>query len=137
MNKQIKFAIYTSFYNSSKYIDRIYENIMSIDYTNFTWFITDDYSKDDTKQKLLNKIKDNKKIVYVDQNHKMEMYWQPNKFIPSEYEYVLLVDSDDLVDNNILTVYDNLIKKHDDLSIITCDFIKLMNPMHPTIHLVM
>ena len=27
MNKQFKFAIYTSFYNASRYIDRIYENI--------------------------------------------------------------------------------------------------------------
>ena len=133
MNKQIKFAIYTSFYNSSKYIDRLYENIMSIDYTNFTWFITDDYSTDDTKQKLLNKIKDNKKIIYVDQNHKMEMYWQPNKFIPSEFEYVLLIDSDDLVDKNILTVYDYLIRKHNNISILTCDFMRI-NETDNSIH---
>jgi hypothetical protein len=26
------------------------------DYLDFTWFITDDFSVDDTKQKLLNKI---------------------------------------------------------------------------------
>jgi glycosyltransferase involved in cell wall biosynthesis len=71
MNHQLKFAIYTSFYNTSKYIDRLYENIMSIDYTDFTWFVTDDYSNDDTKQNLLEKIKDNTKIVYVEQNHKM------------------------------------------------------------------
>ena len=125
MNKQFKFAIYTSFYNASRYIDRIYENIMSINYLDFTWFITDDFSTDDTKQKLLNKIKNNKKIIYVEQNHKMEMYWQPNKFIPIEYEYVLLVDSDDLVDKNILTVYNNLIKKHDNISIVTCDFMRI------------
>ena len=121
----IKFAVYTSFYNASKYIDRLYENIMSINYVNFTWFVTDDFSTDDTKKKLLERIKNNDKIVYVEQTCKMEMYWQPNKFIPIEYEYVLLVDSDDLVDNNILTVYNNLIKKYDDLSIITCDFIKI------------
>ena len=125
MNKQFKFAIYTSFYNASRYIDRIYENIMSINYLDFTWFITDDFSTDDTKQKLLNKIKNNKKIIYVEQNHKMEMYWQPNKFIPIEYEYVLLVDSDDLVDKNILSVYNNLIKKHDNISIVTCDFMRI------------
>jgi len=124
----IKFAIYTSFYNSSKYIDRLYENIMSIDYTDFTWFVTDDYSNDDTKQKLLEKIKDNSKIVYVEQQHKMEMYWQPNKFIPTEYDYILLVDSDDLVDKNILTVYNNILLKYKDISIITCDFKKINEP---------
>lgn len=70
----IKFAVYTSFYNSSKYIDRLYENIMSINYVNFTWFVTDDFSTDDTQKKLLEKIKNNDKIVYVDQNCKMEMY---------------------------------------------------------------
>ena len=120
----IKFAVYTSFFNSVKYIDRLYENIMSINYKNFTWFVTDDYSTDDTKKKLLKKIRNNNKVVYVEQNHKMEMYWTPNKFIPPEYDYVLLVDSDDLVDSNILSVYNNLINKHENVSIITCDFIK-------------
>lgn len=133
MNNQLKFAIYTSFYNASKYIDRLYENIMSINYTNFTWFVTDDYSKDDTKNKLLEKIKNNNKIVYVDQTHKMEMYWQPNKFIPLEYDYVLLIDSDDLVDSNILTVYNNLIKKHENISIISCDFMRI-NETDESIH---
>lgn len=106
---------------------------MSIDYIDFTWFVTDDFSTDDTKQKLLNKIQYNKKIVYVNQNHKMEMYWQPNKFIPSEYEYVLLIDSDDLVDKNILTIYNNLIKKHDNISILTCDFTRI-NETDNSIH---
>ena len=59
MNKQFKFAIYTSFYKSERYIDQIYENLMSINYSNWTWFVTDDFSPVNTKSKLLNKIQGN------------------------------------------------------------------------------
>ena len=40
----------------SNNIDQIYENLMSIKYSNWTWFVTDDFSPDNTKSKLLNKI---------------------------------------------------------------------------------
>ena len=110
MNTESKFAIYTSFYKSERYIDQIYENLMSIKYSNWTWFVTDDFSPDNTKSKLLNKIQGNNKIVYLDQQYKKQMYWKPNSMIPSEYEYILLIDSDDLVDVNILTVYNHLAK---------------------------
>ena len=58
MNTESKFAIYTSFYKSERYIDQIYENLMSIKYSNWTWFVTDDFSPDNTKSKLLKKIQD-------------------------------------------------------------------------------
>lgn len=133
MNKESKFAIYTSFYKSERYIDQIYDNLMSINYSNWTWFVTDDFSPDNTKSKLLDKIKGNDKIVYLEQQYKKQMYWKPNSMIPSDFEYILLVDSDDLVDSNILTVYNHFFKKYPDVTLISCDY-KKINEIDNQVH---
>lgn len=133
MIKDFKFAIYTSFYKADRYIDQLYDNLMSINYSNWTWFVTDDFSPDNTKIKLLNKIYGNNKIVYVDQQYKKQLYWKPNSMIPCDYDYILLVDSDDLVDLNILTIYNNLLKKYPDVSFISCDY-KKMNEIDNQVH---
>ena len=122
MDIKIKFAIYTSFYNCSRYVDQIFENILSIEYEDWKWFITDDFSSDGTEELIKEKIGKNNRIEYVNQSRKKEMYWQPNIFIPSEYEYILLVCSDDKVDPKILSVYDSVIRKNQKgVSVLTCD----------------
>ncbi len=120
-----KFAIYTSFYNCSKYIDQIFENILNINYDNWSWFITDDFSTDDTGEILKEKCKENPRIIYVDQSRKKEMYWQPNNFIPEDYQYIMLACSDDIIDLEILNVYDRHIREfNNNLSILSVDFSK-------------
>ena len=122
MDKKVKFAVYTSFYNCYRYVDQIFESVLSIDYDDWKWFITDDFSTDGTGDYIKEKARGNERIEYVEQSRKKEMYWQPNKFIQNEYEYILLVCSDDKVDPSILKVYDNVIRKNDgDISILTCD----------------
>ena len=121
-----KIAIYTSFYNCSKYIEQIFENVLNINYENWNWFVTDDFSTDDTGTLLKEKCKNNDRIIYVEQNKKKEMYWQPNNFIPTEYEYIMLVCSDDIVDSEILNVYSHYIKKFNkNISILSTDFSKI------------
>ena len=56
LKKQIKFGVYTSFYNSEKFIEQSFKNIENINYDNFEWHITDDFSSDNTKQLLLDRI---------------------------------------------------------------------------------
>ena len=63
--KNTKIAIYTSFYNCSKYIDQIFENVLSINYDNWNWFVTDDFSTDDTGTILREKCKNNSRIIYI------------------------------------------------------------------------
>ena len=122
MGKKVKFAVYTSFYNCHNYVDQIFESVLSIDYDDWKWFITDDFSTDGTGHYIKEKCKGNARIEYVEQTQKKEMYWQPNKFIPKEFEYVLLVCADDKVDHMILEVYDNVIRKNQrDISVLTCD----------------
>ena len=123
MEKKTKFAIYTSFYNCSRYVDQIFENILAIEYSDWRWFITDDFSTDGTGEMIREKCKNNQRIEYVEQSRKKEMYWKPNDFIPEECEYILLVCSDDKVNSKILEVYDHVIREvyRKSPSIITCD----------------
>ena len=55
------------------------------------------------------------------------MYWQPNKFFDSSFDYIVLIDCDDGFDHNFLKVYNNLAKKYPDAVLITSDFIKTQN----------
>jgi len=124
MNKT-KFAIYTSFYNCSKYIEQIFENVLNINYDNWNWFITDDFSTDETGIILREKCKNNDRIIFVEQSKKKEMYWQPNNFISTDYDYIVLVCSDDIVDPEILNVYSKHIELYNkNLSILSVDFSK-------------
>jgi autotransporter strand-loop-strand O-heptosyltransferase len=126
-NDEIKFALYTSFYNCSKYVDTIFSNILNLKYDNFTWFITDDFSTDDTKDTIFNKLKILKtdKIKYVEQKFKKQMYWQPNVFIDKSFEYIVLIDADDFFDLNFLNIYNKFLSADKSIHLITSDFKKI------------
>ena len=126
-SNKIKFALYTSFYNCSKYVDVIFNNVLNLKYDNFTWFITDDFSADNTKDLILNKLQSLKtnKIKYVDQKFKKEMYWQPNNFIDKSFEYIVLIDVDDFFDFNFLNIYNKYLLEDKSIHLLTCDFKKV------------
>jgi glycosyltransferase involved in cell wall biosynthesis len=124
----LKFGIYTSFYNVEKYVDRIFKNVESINYENFEWVITDDFSTDNTKSLVLYKLKNSPikhKIKFVEQSEKQEMYWKPNLFFDNTFDWIVLLDSDDLADSNCLTMYNNILKNKKDVVIVSSDFHKI------------
>jgi ADP-heptose:LPS heptosyltransferase len=125
--KKQKFGIYTSFYNAEEFIDSIFDQISKINYDNFEWIITDDFSSDNTKSKLLEKVKYFKNVKYVEQSHKKEMYWQPNKFFDSSFDYVVLIDCDDEFDLDFLNIYNKYALMYPDALFITSEFIKTEN----------
>jgi autotransporter strand-loop-strand O-heptosyltransferase len=127
-NKYKKFALYTSFYNCSDYVDGIFDQILNLKYNNFTWFITDDFSADDTKEKILNKLKNInsfKSIKYVDQDFKKQMYWNPNHFIDNSHDYIVTVDADDCFDLNFLNIYNKYLIADESIHLLSCDFQKI------------
>ena len=129
MYNKIKFGIYTSFYNVENYVNRIFDNIESIDYDNFEWHITDDFSIDSTKILVLDRIKRSKisnKIKYIDQSHKQEMYWKPNLFFDNTFDWIVLIDSDDLVDPECLKIYSSILEDSNDVVVISSDFHKIL-----------
>lgn len=112
-----KFGIVTSFYNSSKYVDSVIESIKQQTYDNWIYFITDDGSSDDTKSKII-KHCDNKKIFYVEQKFKKEMFWQPQRFVTKDCDFVITMDSDDFVLSKALEIYNIVLNKYEENNIV-------------------
>ena len=124
----IKFGIYTSFYNCERFVDDIFSSIEMLNYDNFEWHITDDFSKDNTKSLVLERLdksplKD--KIVYYEQSEKKQMYWKPNEFFDDSFEWIIVVDADDDFDKNYLNVYNSFLYGRDDISLVSSDNHKL------------
>ena len=140
MDKNIKFGIYTSFYNNEKFIDRIFSNIEQLNYSNFEWHITEDFSSDNTKQMLLSRInispiKD--KIKFVEQTEKKQMYWKPNLFFDNTFEWIVLVDSDDYVDVEFLNIYNKILSNKKDVVLVSSDAHKIneeSNSLHSILY---
>jgi autotransporter strand-loop-strand O-heptosyltransferase len=126
-SESIRFALYTSFYNCEKYVSKIFDYVSKINYHNFSWFITDDFSADNTKEKIFYYLDQYKNIdiKYCSQNHKKEMYWKYNSFISDEYDYIVLLDADDDFDKNFLTIYNKFLIEDPDIYFISSDFSKI------------
>lgn len=85
----------TSFYNAEKYIDDLYPTILNQTLTDWEWLITDDFSTDNTKEKLMELCKKDSRIRYINQNFKQEVYWNPHKYALGKY--ILTIDADDQI----------------------------------------
>lgn len=123
-DKKLKFGIYTSFYNSQRFIENAFNTIENLNYNNFEWHITDDFSNDNTKELLLERLELSSlkhKIKFCEQDYKKQMYWKPNEFFDETFDWIVLIDSDDSVDVNFLTIYNNVINEVDDLALISSD----------------
>ena len=124
----MKFGIYTTFYNCERFIDKIFTSIESLNYDNFEWHITDDYSTDNTKNFVLQRLEKSplkNKIGYYEQSEKKQMYWKPNEFFDETFDWIILIDADDDFDINFLNVYNTFLQGKADVSLVSSDFIKI------------
>jgi glycosyltransferase involved in cell wall biosynthesis len=124
----LKFGIYTSFYNCERFIDRIFTSIESLNYDNFEWRIVDDYSKDNTKEMISRRLEKSpikNKIKIYDQTEKKQMYWKPNLFFDTTFDWIILVDADDDFDKNFLMIYNSFLAKRSDLTLVSSDCHKI------------
>jgi autotransporter strand-loop-strand O-heptosyltransferase len=88
-----KVSFVTSFYNAEKYIDDLYPTVLNQTFQNWEWIVTDDFSTDNTKEKVLELCKKDSRIKYIEQQFKREIYWNLHKYATGEY--ILTVDADD------------------------------------------
>lgn len=124
----LKFGIYTTFYNCERFIDRVFNSIEQINYENFEWHITDDFSSDNTKEFILSRLKNSNlkdKIKYYDQSDKKQMYWNPQQFFDESFTWIVLVDADDDFDKNFLNVYNLFLTDNNDVTLVSSDYFKL------------
>jgi glycosyltransferase involved in cell wall biosynthesis len=124
----LKFGIYTTFYNCERFVEKIFNSMVQLNYDNFEWHITDDYSSDNTKKMILERLENSvlkNKIKYYEQTEKKQMYWKPNLFFDSSFDWIVLVDADDDFDKNFLNVYNTFLEGREDLTIVSSDCFKL------------
>ena len=113
----MKFTIVTSFYNGSKFVKTLYEKILAQAYTNWEWVITDDFSSDNGKELIQELSKSNRKIKYVEQSFKKEMFYNPQNFCKTA-EIIVQLDQDDFFLPKALEVYHHFFTKFPDTILI-------------------
>jgi glycosyltransferase involved in cell wall biosynthesis len=127
----IKFGIYTSFYNCEEFVENAFKQIESLNYENFEWHITDDFSDDKTKDLIKDRITKSPishKIKFYEQSLKKQMYWAPNEFFDKSFEWIVLMDADDEVDSDFLKIYNSTINENNDVVLVSSDFHKVDYP---------
>jgi len=111
MNQDKKFLLVTSFYNNpQEHLELTFKNVLSQTYQNWVLIIGDDFSADPEyrtwlKNEIL-KVND-PRIMYYDVKEKRELYLYQNFFQHLDYDYYFDLDSDDIIDPNILQTYHN------------------------------
>lgn len=91
----MKLSIVTSYYNSSKYIEQQSASILSQTYQNWEWIICDDFSTDDTKEKLLQLSAKDHRIKLVEPRYKKEVWWNPQTYASGDV--ICPIDGDDKI----------------------------------------
>lgn len=109
----MKFSIVTSFFNNNegKYIEKIYDSVLSQTYENWEWIITDDFSNDGTLEKI-KKFEDDR-IKLVKQKTKKELFINPHTYCTGDV--VVQLDSDDEIYPKALEVYHHFFSKNPDV----------------------
>jgi len=90
-----KISFVTSFYNAEKFIDDLSNSIFEQTLGDWEWIITDDWSKDNTKKKVKALTQLDRRIKYIDQKEKQEIYWNPHKYASGDI--ICNVDADDVL----------------------------------------
>ena len=92
---KMKLSIVTSFYNSEAYIEEQSNSILSQSYQNWEWIIADDFSSDNTREKLVELQQKDSRIRLVELSHKKQLWWNPQIF--SIGDVVCPIDGDDVI----------------------------------------
>lgn len=114
----MKFTLTTSFYNGEQFIDFLYDKIKSQTYKNWEWVVTDDFSNDNGRSKLLQISKNDRRVKFVEQTKKKEMFWNPQKFC-KDSEIIVQLDQDDYPQPKALEVYHHFFTKFPEVILIT------------------
>jgi hypothetical protein len=116
---ELDFSICTAFFNDS--IDRAQNlwNCIERQEGSWEWVVTDDFSEDNSvKNWLINLSNIDDRVRYVEQNKKMEFMKNPTPF--ANGEFVLHVDSDDILYDGYLDVCKEMFNRLPDVGMILC-----------------
>ena len=118
----MKFSIITTFYNNNiEEVNLLLKSIQNQTYTKWEWIISDDFSKDSTIHiDLLKSLPGiDKRIKYVEQKFKKEMFWNPQTYATGDI--IMNVNSDDTILPKTLEVFNYHFLKHPEVILITSE----------------
>ena len=108
-----KISLVITLYNQSKHIMRIYSSIQKQLLKNIEIIFVDDNSGDNSTKIVGNLMMKDKRIVYLKNSINKGAYYSRNLgIIKSSGEYIICVDSDDMLINNILLKAYDTAKKY-------------------------
>ncbi len=120
MRKEYTITITTPTYNREYTLTRLYNSLLQQKYKNFKWLVIDDGSTDNTKELVGQFIKEKKIDIiykYKENGGKMSAINMAHKLCDTDY--MITVDSDDMLADNFLTylIEDiDLIEKNDEIA---------------------
>ena len=124
-----KFLFVCSFYNNpEEHIDMTFNNVLKQTHKNWILIVGDDFSSTPGFRGLLKrKVEEinDPRIIYYETITKRELYLYQNTFQELEYDYFFDLDSDDILHERTLELYNNNFKKYPEVTSIFSDFIKI------------
>lgn len=109
----MKFSIIVPVYNVEKYLKRCLDSIINQSYKNFELIIINDGSTDSSEE-IIKSFKDSR-IKYFKQENKGLSITRNKGVEVASGDYLLFVDSDDYLNNDLLEVLNNNLDKNYDL----------------------
>lgn len=111
MNKEYLFTIIMPIYNAEEYLEYSIKSVLSQTFDNFELLLIDDGSTD-SSLKIAKKYQgDNIRIISRD--NKGILYTRIEGIKEAKGKYIMFVDSDDLISNNVLEVFSKYVKDKD------------------------
>ena len=98
-----KISIIITIYNQDYYINELYAHIQQQDFKDFEIIFVDDCSTDNTSLVIKDLMENDKRIIYLkNEVNKRQYYSKAIGILNSKGEYILSIDPDDYLLNNIL-----------------------------------
>lgn len=107
-------TIFTPTYNRKEILNRAYESLKNQTNKNFIWLIIDDGSTDNTEEMIENWKQENKiKITYKKQQNMGKHIAHNNAIKQCKTQYLLCLDSDDYLEENMVEYLYDILKEND------------------------
>jgi glycosyltransferase involved in cell wall biosynthesis len=109
-----KISLIITVYNQGNYILRMYLCILNQSFTDIEIIFFDDNSNDTSSKIIENLMKNDKRIVYLKNKYNKGQFYSRNKAtLFTRSKYILIIDPDDFLLNNILIKSYKIAKKYD------------------------
>ena len=121
-NDKITFSIIIPAYNAEKYIEKTVESVLKQTYKNFELILINDGSKDNTRKCCEKLTQKDSRIKFFNRENAGASKTRNFGIEKSNFEYICFLYLDDYIESSMLQEYVNILKKYENIEMITCGF---------------